>query len=62
MEKDYYRIGCIAISWILLLCVSLGFLTGCSTIEGAGFVNTGTPRKGTICEEQSDGHIVCRDK
>jgi len=46
-----------------LALVSFAFLlTGCASVEGAGFGNTGAERRPVVCREISPGYIKCRSQ
>lgn len=61
MDKDYMMIGFAAVGWICLLSVSFSLLTGCSRIEGDGFVNGRGPQKAVICKEIRPNYTKCED-
>jgi len=62
MEKDLRLYTFAATSWIVLLCATLGILTGCSQIEGAGFSNNGEPHKQVICKKITNTYTRCFNK
>jgi len=62
MERDLRLYTFAATSWIVLLCATLGFLTGCSQIEGDGFTNNGEAKKQVLCKKITSTFTRCYNK
>jgi hypothetical protein len=61
VDKDYFTISIAAIGWTCLICASFSLLTGCSRIEGDGFVNDSRVQGGVICNEIRPNFTKCED-
>jgi len=62
MDKDWRIVAFGTVSWMVLLCTALGFLTGCVQIEGDGFVNGAGPQKQVICKKITNTYTRCFNK
>jgi len=62
MDKDWRIVAFGTVSWMVLLCTALGFLTGCSQIEGDGFVNDGKPQPRVVCKKITPSLTRCYNR
>lgn len=62
MKQETLRFLIMAAIYALVLVGAAFILTGCASVEGAGFENSGRHTKPVVCREVRPGYTQCRSE